>query len=215
MGKDFRDLTLDDVKADAGSDTLLDPELTLQCMDATMSYYITLHKIVTRKLQHAARATHRRINELESEAQSSDASPRKKAERYQSLSDDLNRLKEVLDTMQLSVEELEQVDQVFTMLPGKVKMYFDYLVKLDVELVAMINEISSEEYKLAYQRALKIVDLVQGGKNILSGGSTVEEYKGMVDNAPLQSLRQDMMKKGRPAKKGYTVTQDGTLVRDL
>lgn len=214
MGKDFRDLTLDDIKADASSDTLLDPELTLQCMDATMSYYITLHKIVTRKLQHATKATRRRINELEAESQAAEGRSLDKAERYQCLSDDLLRLKNVLDSMQLTVEDLEEVDQVFTMLPGKVKLYFDYLVTLDVELIAMINEISSEEYRLAYQRALKIVELVQGGKNILSGRTTSDEYRGLESGKPLQALRQNMVNKAH-AIKGCSVAEDGTLIRDL
>lgn len=214
MGKDFRDLTLDDIKAGASSDTLLDPELTLQCMDATMSYYITLHKIVTRKLQHATKATRRRINELEAEAKTTGATSQDRAERYQSLGDDLLRLKNVLDSMQLTVEDLEEVDQVFTMLPGKVKLYFDYLVTLDAELIAMITEISSEEYQLAYQRALKIVELVQGGKNILSGHATSEEYKDIERPSPLQALRQGAAGKGR-AVQGFSVAEDGTLVRDL
>lgn len=210
MGNDCHDLTLDDVKAGASSDTLLDPELTLQCMNATMGYYITLHKIVTRKLQYATQATNRCINELEADAKPAGSLSAKRAARYQLLEDDLSRLKNILEDMQVSVEELEAVDQVFFLLPGKVKLYFDYLVNLDAELIAMVNEISSEEYKQAYRRALKIVELVQDGKDILSGCPLVEVQDGP---DPVRS-RQVLAEKPQAVSR-CNVAEDGKLVRDL
>ena len=223
MGKDDNDhnLSLDDIKAGPDSDTLLDPDLTMECMHFTMGYYITLSKIVNRKFVHAQKAIHQRLSELEAEEkrakeESKDGpAPFTKIKKYKALSKALNQLSDLLEMAQLSVEELEQIQEIFGLLPGKIKIYYDYLVSLDQELTEMVKEITSEEYVAAYKRAQKIIDLVQDGKNVLSGNDVSEERTINYDvKEILQPLKTELTNM-KSKREGYSVLPDGTLVRDL
>lgn len=222
MGSNNDDnFSLDDIKAGPESDTLLDPDLTMECMQFTMGYYITLSKIVNRKFEHAQKAIEKRLRELQVEEKhlkeelKHAPAPFNKIKKYKSLGKALQQLNEALEIAQLSTEELEQIHEIFGLLPGKIKIYFDTLVSLDEELVEMMKEISSEEYVAAYERAQKIIDLVQDGKNVLSGNDVAEErtlhYSVKEILAPLKIELTNMKAK----RDGYTVLPDGTLIRDL
>lgn len=222
MGHDNeQNLSLEDIKAGPESDTLLDPDLTMECMQFTMGYYITLSRIVSRKFEHAQKAIEKRMRELQAEEKSLKAelkhapAPFDKIKKYKALGKALNQLSDALEVAQLSAEELEQVQEIFALLPGKIKVYFDTLVSLDEELIEMMKEISSEEYVAAYKRAQKIIDLVQDGKNVLSGNDVAEErtlyYNVKEILQPLKAELTNMKHK----RDGYRVLPDGTLIRDL
>jgi hypothetical protein len=165
MHDNHQDPDLDDIKAPADSDTLLDPEVTMQCMQATMGYHVTLHKIISRKLVHANNAVKQRIAELESEDDVEKAKTNVvRLDKYRGLLTHLKQLKIVLEEAQLEIVDLEHMDDVFHMLPGRIKHYYEHMISLDQELVELIAEVSSAEYQAAYKRAQKIIDMVQGAK---------------------------------------------------
>lgn len=214
MAQNDKNTDLTDLRSHGQGDTLIDPDLTMECMNATMGYYITLHKVVTRKLYYASKATLKRIKEVDEELKAKQGASTEKLERYQALSDHLHKLHAVLQDTQLSVEELEHIDAVFLCLPGKVKQYYDYMVSIDLELNEMIREISSEEYQAAYQRALKIINMVQGGKNVLSGRSTADEVSGMKNGNIVNPIMRDI-KDVAGRLDGVAVTPDGNLIKDI
>lgn len=222
MGKNNdNDLSLEDIKAGHDSDTLLHPDLTMECMQFTMGYYITLSRIINRKFEHAQTAIEKRLRELQAEEKNLKSElkyapvPFDKIKKYKALGKALSQLSSALEVAHLSAEELEQVHEIFGLLPGKIKVYFDTLVSLDKELIEMVKEISSEDYVAAYQRAQKIVDLVQDGKNVLSGNDVAEErtlhYNLKEILTPLKTELTNLKNK----REGYTVLPDGTLIRDL
>lgn len=192
-----------------GGDTLVDQELSIQCMESTMSYYMTLRRIIDRKLVYAHKATLKRISELEANADNV-----VKIQKYQGLNRHLNDLGAVLEEAQIGVEELERMNEVFHLLPGKIKLYYDHLVSLDKELVELIEEISSAEYLAAYKRAQRVIDMVQDGKNILSGRSTREEYADPGLRKILTPIERELKDMGG-RRKDFSVLPDGRLIRDL
>ncbi|MFN3826035.1 MAG: hypothetical protein ACK4NR_00245 [Micavibrio sp.] len=214
MTKQQEDRGVGSKKSSGHGDTILDPDLTMECMNVTMGYYITLHKIVTRKLYHASQATLKRIKEVDAELKNGDRNDSEKLERYKALSGQLHKLHEVLSETQLTVEELEHIDAVFIYLPGKVKQYYEHMVSIDKELTEMIREISSEQYQEAYKRALKIIEMVQGGKNIMSGRRVNEELGGVGKDNSVRPITDDIKDiSGR--LEGVKVAEDGSLMKDI
>lgn len=206
-----------------GYDTLLDPELTMECMQVTISHYMTLSKIIDRKFVHAQQALQKRITEIEQEqaaalkeaVKNPDDASLQKLRKYKALGAAFQQLKDVLNTVQLSVEELERINDVFGMLPDKIKTYYDYLVQVDQELLAMIDEISDADYHTLYERAQRITDLVQGGKDIMTGKAVTDiRPAGPSVKDMLDPLEEEMLKMGGK-REGYEVLPDGRLVRDL
>ncbi len=206
-----------------GYDTLHEPELTMECMQVTISHYMTLSKIIDRKFGHAQKALKKRIAEIEAEqaaalkeaARNPDEASVQKLRKYKALGVAFQQLKDVLNTAQLNVEELERINDVFGMLPGKIKVYYDHLVLVDQELLEMINEISGDDYRTLYERAQRITDLVQGGKDILTGKAAADvKTSGPSIKEVLGPLEEEMLKMGG-TREGYEVLSDGRLVRDL
>ncbi len=206
-----------------GYDTLLEPELTMECMQVTISHYMTLSKIIDRKFGHAQKALQKRIAEIEKEqaealkaaVQNPDQLSLQKLRKYKALGIAFQQLKDVLNMAQLSVEELERINEVFGMLPGKIKVYYDYLVQVDQELLDMINEINGEDHSALHARALRITNVVQGGKDALSGRPLIEvKTSGPSVREMLGPLEDEMLKMGGK-REGYEVLPDGRLVRDL
>ncbi len=206
-----------------GYDTLLEPELTMECMQVTISHYMTLSKIIDRKFGHAQTALQRRIAEIEADqaaalkdaVRNPDDASLQKLRKYKALGMAFQKLKDVLNMAQLSVEELERINDVFGMLPGKIKAYYDHLVLVDQELLEMINEISGDDYRTLYERVQRITDLVQGGKDVLTGKAVVDvKSPGPSVKDVLGPLEEEMLKMGGK-RDGYEVLADGRLVRDL
>lgn len=217
-----QNLSLDDIKAGPDSDTLLDPDLTMECMHFTMSYYITLSKIIDRKFIHARKAIQKRLTELEAEQarekkdNQGELVQLNKIRKYKALNSALKQLSNILEMTQLGVDELEKIHEIFGLLPGKIKIYFDYLVSLDEELTEMTREISSEEYQAAYKRAQRIIDLVQEGKNVLSGRPVAEEQSSPYNiDEVLQVLRSELHSIKGQTKDGYSVLPDGSVVKEI
>lgn len=188
-------------------------------MQLNMSYYITLSKIIDRKFGHARKAISKRLSELEAE-QARNKFPDSpvdlgKIRKYKALGEVLTKLSGILEATQLGVDDLEQINEVFGLLPGKIRAYYDHLVSLDAELVEMIKEISSEEYQAAYKRAQKIIDMVQEGKDVLSGRETAETTLHYNVKEILQPLRNELSNMSGASKDGYTVLPDGSLVKEL
>ncbi len=215
-----------------GYDTLLEPELTMECMQVTISHYMTLSRIIDRKFGHALKALKnghalkalkKRIAEIEAEqsaalkaaAQNPDQAAVQKLRKYKALGVAFQKLKDVLSMAQLNVDELERINDVFGLLPGKIKVYYDHLVLVDQELLEMINEISGDDYRTLYERAQRITDLVQGGKDALTGKMVVDvKAPGPSIKEVLDPLEEEMLKMGGK-REGYEVLADGRLVRDL
>lgn len=206
-----------------GYDTLLEPELTMECMQVTISHYMTLSRIIDRKFAHAQKALQKRVAEIEKEqadalkdaVKNPDDAALQKLRKYKALGVAFQQLKDVLEMAHLNVEELERINDVFSLLPGKIKVYYDYLVKVDEELQQMVNEISGADYRTLYMRAQRITDLVQGGKDVLTGKATAEiKSPGPNVGEMLGPLEDEMMKLGG-TREGYEVLADGRLVRDL
>ncbi len=211
------------LRGNHGYDTLLEPELTMECMQVTISHYMTLSKIIDRKFGHAQKALKKRTAEIEAEqaaalkeaARNPDEASVQKLRKYKALGVAFQQLKDVLNTAQLNVEELERINDVFGMLPGKIKVYYDHLVLVDQELLEMINEISGDDYRTLYERAQRITDLVQGGKDILTGKAAADvKTSGPSIKEVLGPLEEEMLKMGG-TREGYEVLSDGRLVRDL
>lgn len=215
MHDNHQDPDLDDIKAPADSDTLLDPEVTMQCMQATMGYHVTLHKIISRKLVHANNAVKQRIAELEAEDDVEKAKTNVvRLDKYRGLLTHLKQLKIVLEEAQLEIVDLEHMDDVFHMLPGRIKHYYEHMISLDQELVELIAEVSSAEYQAAYKRAQKIIDMVQGGKNILSGRSVHDEYADISIKQVLHPIKSELRNMGN-RRRDVVVSPDGKIIKDL
>lgn len=206
-----------------GYDTLLEPELTMECMQVTISHYMTLSKIIERKFIHAQNALQKRVAEIEQEqaaalkaaVQNPDDAALQKLRKYKALGTAFQKLQNFLDMAQLSVEELERINEIFGMLPGRIKFYYDCLVQVDHELLAMMGEIAGDDYRILYERAQRITDLVQGGKDALTGKAVVEvKTPGSSIKDMLAPLEEEMLKMGGK-REGYEVLPDGRLVRDL
>lgn len=207
------------VKGDPHGEMRINPELSLECMQLNMSYYITLSKIIDRKFGHARKAINKRLSELETEqarSQTKDAPvDLSKMRKYKALGDVLTKLSGILESTQLGIDDLEQMNEVFGLLPGKIKVYYEHLVSVDAELVEMIKEISSEEYQAAYKRAQKIIDMVQEGKDVLSGHEVPDQTLHYNVKDILQPLRTELSNMVATTKDGYTVLPDGSLVKEL
>lgn len=219
----IREVNLDDVlQSGHGYGTLLDPGLTMECMEITIGYYTTLSKIIDRKFVHMQKALEKRIDEIEKDqaaalkaaARNPDERQVQKLRKYKALGVAFQQLKDVLSAAQLSVEELEHINDIFGLLPGGIKVYYDYMVKLDAELTGMIEEISGEDYRALYARAQRIIDLVQNGKDALSGADVADvRNPGPSVKEMLEPLKAEMQEMGGHGD-GYKVLADGRLVRD-
>ncbi len=156
---------------------LLDPLLTMECMEVTITHFMTLTKIIDRKFSHACTALEKRISEIEREqaealrraAAAPDEKNVQRLRSYRALGAAFQKLQDALSVAQLGVHDLERIDQVFEMLPGRVKTLYHQFVEMDHELTVMIREIADADHLHLYQRAQKIIDLVQGGKDVLTG----------------------------------------------
>lgn len=158
---------------------LLDPALTMECMEVTIMHYMNLTKIIDRKFSHACTALEKRISEIEREhaealrraAVTPDEKNVQRLRSYRALGAAFQKLQDALSGAQLGVHDLERIDDVFEMLPGRVKAFYNQLVEMDQELTQMIREIGDADHLRLYERAQKIIDLVQGGKDILTGNA--------------------------------------------
>lgn len=156
---------------------LLDPSLTMECMEVTITHFMTLTKIIDRKFSHACTALEKRVSEIEREqaqalrmaAMQPDEKNVQRLRSYRALGTAFQKLQDALTIAHLSVQDLERIDEVFDMLPGRVKAFYDQLVEMDQELTQMIREINDADHLRLYERAQKIIDLVQGGRDIMTG----------------------------------------------
>ncbi len=214
MQDNDQDPDWDNIRSTTDSDTLLDPEVTMQCMQATMGYHVTLHKIISRKFIHANNAVKQRISELESEDDVEKAKSNVvRLDKYRNLLIHLKQLTVVLEEAQLEIDDLEHMDGVFHMLPGRIKHYYEHMISLDQELQELIAEVSSAEYQAAYKRAQKIIDMVQDGKNILSGRSVRDEYADISIKGVLHPIKNELRNMG--SRRDVIVSPDGKIIKDL
>ncbi|HEY0900769.1 MAG TPA: hypothetical protein VGD95_01470 [Micavibrio sp.] len=162
---------------------LLDPSLTMECMEVTITHFMTFTKIIDRKFSHACTALEKRISEIEREqaealrraAAAPDEKNVQRLRSYRALDNAFQKLQDAISVAQLGVQDLERIESVFDMLPGRVRAFYNQLVEMDHELTTMIREIKDADHVRLYERAQKIIDLVQGGKDILTGHALVPD----------------------------------------
>ena len=195
------------------SDASLSVDESLSLMATLMGHHNKLHKIVKKKLGHARDATQKHLDKISASDDQKSVSGRS-AEKYEQLLKDLASLIEYISNSGSSTEEIEKIDSAIEGIPKAVKGVYDVLVSMDKELVALIDEISSENYKNAYIKAQEITCKIQSGKDLLSGLSPHDEFKGKRTNTPKITQEEPPAKK-EDMEMGYVVLPSGKKARVL
>ncbi|MCB9989103.1 MAG: hypothetical protein H6868_07200 [Rhodospirillales bacterium] len=178
-----------DKVVDSGfSDATLDPEVAHEAMAHLMDHYLNTHQMVMKKLCHARDATQQRLDDIESAE--TGGVELAIIQQYKQLGDLWTSLVALFERSALSVEEMEAVDGAIGIIPKSIKRYYDTLVRMDTDLMALITKMASEEYQTAYHEAKKVTEKVQQGRNLLSGLSPDEYEPAAARDLPTSAVSQ-------------------------
>ena len=130
-----------------------------------MQHYDVHHGIVLKKLGHAQDATDISVKE-------DNSSPQMPSNAWAEII-------EMFEKCGITQEELFEIDGILDMLPPKIAMHFERLIKLDQALQTMMKTMES----LNYEDAIKISDAVQSKANPMSG-LMADEYEITETSSP-------------------------------
>ena len=151
---------------DTGLQHKKDADSAHEAMACVMEHYIRHHEVVLKKLTHARDATVASIREIEDMVKRLDTAAAndelKEVRKYDGL---WAAIIEMSRHAGVSEEELSRIEDVLTEIPRAIKLHYDSLLKQDKALLEMIEQLSHEKYR----RAFDVIRKAQSGPNMMSG----------------------------------------------
>lgn len=149
-----------------------DADKAHELMHLVLEHYVTHHKVVFQKLEHAQKATIQSIKELESMSASLQAKAGHSVEDIRKYDQMWGAIIEMFKAHGATEDDLERIEQVLLTIPRAIKHHYEILVAQDKALQTLMKSLDTEEYR----RAVMLINEVQGRPNPMTGLGP-EEYK--------------------------------------
>lgn len=192
------------------ADAQISPEAAHAAMTDLLLYYVKFRKVVKQKLHYARTSSQERLQALR---QDDGANRTASLQRYEKLDRHLEKIASLLEIADLTVEDMGQIEETLNVMPAKILQRYEDLVHLDQKLMDLIRDITSDEYKQAYERARTLTETVQKGVNPMSG-LPASEYRAA---SPRPAIREEQKKIKALRKKepSYVILPSGEKVNIL